>query len=369
MKKFFLLSSILMCCLFGYGQSLSPSATTIESGSVVTIQGVGESSSAYFANIGIVTGITSSSPDASGSTWVSIQDAYEKQTYNTITQTPTSFKIKITNAHPDYNYTITFTILTNIQTSTGLQTNVAKTVTLTVKKPVVITTFYNDAKSQPFYKNDCGTGFESDPVNYSVPANKYSSTISKDDANAQAQAEINANGQNKANTEGVCKQVYYNTEISAAFTRNNCTGNSLPGPEINYVVQANKHKSLISQSDADLKAQNDLNSNGQTYANINGVCIAQMYMTGITETNGGQAHNFSIQNAPLGSTFLWTVSSTIGNIQSGSGSSNVAIYFKKSGATVDTYGEVKVEVTDNLGIKKIFTRTIKVKNCTTCPEI
>ena len=270
MKKIFALLSILLCYLSGYTQTLSPSSTTIQSGDVVIITGQGETNSGYFSHVSVVpTGITSSSPDAFGSNWVSLEPAYEMQFYNTVTHSPTSFKMKITNGHPDYDYTITFTVMTSISAFPGsTQTNVPKTVTLTVKhKPTI---FYNDAKSQPFYKNDCGPGFESDAIYYSVPANKYSSTT-KEAANAMAQAEINANGQNKANTEGICKQVYYNTEVSASFTNNSC-GAGYIGSTVTYIVPSTKHKSLISQADADLKATNDLNTNGQNYANTHGSC-------------------------------------------------------------------------------------------------
>ena len=70
-----------------------------------------------------------------------------------------------------------------------------------------ITTYYNVAKSAYFVKDNCPPGSDVQPnttTNYSVPANKYSSTISQADADAKAQAEIDANGQNKANTEGLC---------------------------------------------------------------------------------------------------------------------------------------------------------------------
>ena len=41
---------------------------------------------------------------------------------------------------------------------------------------------------------------------------------------------------------------------------------------VTYTVNANTYSSTISQSDADSKAQNDINANGQTYANNNGYC-------------------------------------------------------------------------------------------------
>jgi len=65
---------------------------------------------------------------------------------------------------------------------------------------------YNTEQSEIFTKNDCGDGFIASQVTYIVPANKYSSTVSVDEANQQAQNDINANGQDYANNNGSCTQ-------------------------------------------------------------------------------------------------------------------------------------------------------------------
>jgi hypothetical protein len=44
------------------------------------------------------------------------------------------------------------------------------------------------------------------------------------------------------------------------------------GSYVTYSVAAGTYSSTISQADADSKAQNDLNSNKQAYANNNGDC-------------------------------------------------------------------------------------------------
>ncbi|WP_265131353.1 DUF5977 domain-containing protein [Chryseobacterium oranimense] len=66
---------------------------------------------------------------------------------------------------------------------------------------------------------------------------------------------------------------YYNSEKSQSFTKNNCTGNSV-GSSYTYVVPAGTYSSDISQLAADLKASEDVNSNGQNMANQNGTCIS-----------------------------------------------------------------------------------------------
>lgn len=66
--------------------------------------------------------------------------------------------------------------------------------------------------------------------------------------------------------------VFYNVAKSKLFIRNNCSPGSEP-EAYNYIVPASKHSSTISQADADQKAQNDINTNGQIVANSSGKCI------------------------------------------------------------------------------------------------
>jgi len=62
--------------------------------------------------------------------------------------------------------------------------------------------YYNDALSEPFTKEGCDDGYKGTSITYTVPANKYFTTVSKDSANALAQEEIDANGQAFANAAG-----------------------------------------------------------------------------------------------------------------------------------------------------------------------
>lgn len=71
---------------------------------------------------------------------------------------------------------------------------------------VCIAIYYNAAQSVTLTKS-CSTGYVGTSVTYTVPAGKYSSTVSQAAADAQATADINANGQNYANTNGTCRQV------------------------------------------------------------------------------------------------------------------------------------------------------------------
>ncbi|MGG5209238.1 DUF5977 domain-containing protein [Chryseobacterium sp. MIQD13] len=65
--------------------------------------------------------------------------------------------------------------------------------------------------------------------------------------------------------------IYYNNQKSQNFTRNNCGLNAIGGA-YTYIVNADQYSSIISQADANQKAQNDINANGQNMANVNGIC-------------------------------------------------------------------------------------------------
>jgi len=67
------------------------------------------------------------------------------------------------------------------------------------------------------------------------------------------------------------KALYYNRTQSASFTKNNCPP-GYTGSTVTYTVSAGTYGSDISQADADAQAQNDINANGQNYANASGTC-------------------------------------------------------------------------------------------------
>jgi YD repeat-containing protein len=151
-------------------------------------------------------------------------------------------------------------------------------------------TWYNVAKGGNFTKNDCTSGGTGVTVTYAVPPGTYSSTISQADADQKAQNDVNANGQAFANSHGVC--LWYSVAQSGTFTRNNCTGGAT-GSSVTYTVAAGTYNSTVSQADADQKAQNDVNNNGQAYANNNGACLQPCTMT---LNSGYQLAGYSMNN-------------------------------------------------------------------------
>ncbi|MFH7034444.1 DUF5977 domain-containing protein, partial [Flavobacterium aquidurense] len=76
--------------------------------------------------------------------------------------------------------------------------------------------FYNTAVSRTANKNDCGAGRYGTAVTYTVPAVKYSSTISQANADQLAQNDLNNNYQNYINTNGACTSETYDTSIMDA---------------------------------------------------------------------------------------------------------------------------------------------------------
>jgi hypothetical protein len=148
---------------------------------------------------------------------------------------------------------------------------------------VAPTYFYNVARSQVFTRNDCGTGTGSQ-VTYTVPASTYSSTVSQAKANALAEADIVANGQNYANSHGMC--TWYNGIRSKTVAKNDCSIDKV-GTSVTMQVAANIYLSHASQADADAQADAYLNLNAQANANAIGTCVLRDLVTvTIQNTNG-----------------------------------------------------------------------------------
>ncbi|MFD2938499.1 DUF5977 domain-containing protein [Flavobacterium notoginsengisoli] len=128
--------------------------------------------------------------------------------------------------------------------------------------------FYNTARSGVFVKNNCGAGLTGGSVTYSVPSGKYISN-SQENADNLAQSEVNNNGQEYANTNGIC--LYNSIARSGSFTKNNC-GQNGDGSVVNYTQGAGAVTSTVSQADADALGLAKFNTDGQAYANANGGC-------------------------------------------------------------------------------------------------
>lgn len=134
------------------------------------------------------------------------------------------------------------------------------------------TTYYNKIISEIFTKNSCGAGYQGGDVTFTIAANAYSSTISQEDADLKAEVNLLTNGQAYANTNGICKQIYYNTAQSLTVVSEGCAV-GYKGGNYTYTVPANRYSSLISVADANDKALMDIDANAYAFANATPVCV------------------------------------------------------------------------------------------------
>lgn len=165
-------------------------------------------------------------------------------------------------------------------------------------------TYSNYLISEIFVRNNCGAGYQGDSVVYTVAANTYSSSLSQEDADAQAEHNLLTNGQAYANANGGCKLVYYNDEKSITDTTQNCLPGFIGGL-VTYTVPANRYSSIISKADANEKAQDELDANAQAWANdpAHAICIYNSDPEWVWLENGasncqnvnGQQHRFILQ--------------------------------------------------------------------------
>lgn len=133
--------------------------------------------------------------------------------------------------------------------------------------------WYNDRKSKMFQKTDCEVTEVGSMVEYVVEAGRFSSSVSKEDANQKALEALESEGPGYANEHGTCEtNLWYNVEKSKVFYKNDCEDGFIGAP-YTYTVEAGKYTSDVSQEDADKKALDDIEKNGQEQANLNGECI------------------------------------------------------------------------------------------------
>ncbi|TAM94748.1 MAG: hypothetical protein EPN39_16770 [Chitinophagaceae bacterium] len=129
-------------------------------------------------------------------------------------------------------------------------------------------TYYNDEISESFTRSTCSVNTVGDttPYIYTVPAGKYSSTISPILADIQAEFDILTNGQAQANANSSCIPIYYNKADTVTDSTQSCAEGYVGG-YVNYIVPAGVYSSTISQADADSQAIEEADANAQAYAN------------------------------------------------------------------------------------------------------
>lgn len=137
--------------------------------------------------------------------------------------------------------------------------------------------YWNTQQSKSIQKNNCANNQVGGYYTVTVNANTYSSTSNVSDANQKALDFLNSQyAQDVANNNALCYggggDPIPNQEQSVAFTKNDCSSGT---PSIvTFTVAAGSFYSTISQADANQKARDYANANGQTYANDNGLCTS-----------------------------------------------------------------------------------------------
>ncbi|MCX8472402.1 MAG: DUF5977 domain-containing protein, partial [Sediminibacterium sp.] len=117
----------------------------------------------------------------------------------------------------------------------------------------------------------CGIGGVPDSINFSVPANIFSSLISVEHANLFASSFFTQIISDSLNKFGKC--TYSSQSQTITKIRNNC-GVGGTGSSVNYNVSSNNKTSTISLADANSLALNDPTNNNlaQAHANSSGTC-------------------------------------------------------------------------------------------------
>ncbi len=135
--------------------------------------------------------------------------------------------------------------------------------------------YYSLEKSQTFIRNNCGTSAVGGSYTYTVPAYQYFSTISQTDADQKAQNDINTNGQNAANTYGICTPIYCPLSFNSSIGING--GGSVSAQSNGY------YKVSFGFSSGSNSTSLPWTTTGVKVATISGTCLP---MTDYSSYNG-----------------------------------------------------------------------------------
>lgn len=126
-----------------------------------------------------------------------------------------------------YNVTVSPYGVVQVQLVSGPVPVAGQTIGLTGVFDLAVNSFYSAQASGTYQRNNCPSGQVGSNYTYTVIPYQYSSTVSQAAANALAQNDVNANGQNTANVAGTCNPACgftYSSNISyqnsASFTTN-----------------------------------------------------------------------------------------------------------------------------------------------------
>lgn len=156
------------------------------------------------------------------------------------------------------------------------------------------------------------------------------------------------------------KTIFHNVEKSGFFTKNDCNTGGI-GSQVQYIVPANTSScsSVISQADADSKAESLVNNNGQAYANLNGVCDYPPKISGPSTISRGVEYMYRAEYVPAGSTLTWTVPSSIGIITEGQNTHRISIETNWQG-TGTINSNIRLKIVNADGTTKNLSYDVKL---------
>jgi hypothetical protein len=105
--------------------------------------------------------------------------------------------------------------------------------------------------------------------------------------------------------------IYYNTEQSGSFTRNNC-GSGYTGGSVTYTVPPNTYVSTINVDSANSKALADVAMNKEAYANALGSCTPTSVPLSSLNTTGASGFNAVYTNVSTQQQYTFSISSATG---------------------------------------------------------
>ena len=112
-----------------------------------------------------------------------------------------------------------------------------------------------------FTKNNPPAGYVGGSVDYRVLTNVYFGDT-QEEADSKAEDDINANGQDYANTYAdIIPSVWYNDQVCDEFIKNNCVSGK--GSKEQVCVEKGRFVSYVSKKDANDKARVELGRIGQ----------------------------------------------------------------------------------------------------------
>ena len=283
MKKIFLLCSMICCAALSAFAQITFNHPNVTSGGTIVWTAAGETAANHIdaaslsSPMYVITcpGISSDNPPPYGTGDGDFSDYFHMgilsvQSFNCSTLTPTTISITCTstglvgvNIDLNLHFMMKFDVCGGANGTTT--TDIAPGATL-----FPVGQFGNSQRSQAFTRNNCSAGSTGTSVTYTVAQNTYAGSTQAA-ADAQAQTDINNNGQAYANSHGSCLIVYNSVAISGPIARNNCTPGAT-GSTVTYTVAAGHNTSTVSQAAANSAAQSYWNSTAQAYANANGTC-------------------------------------------------------------------------------------------------